>query len=442
LNDTVAALGELSLWLAFIFTAWSAVAAAAAVRGAARPLMQSAARGITASAALVAAALAALWILMVRQDFSFLIVAATTHRDLPVFYRFSALWSGQRGGVVLWTLVMSLAAALAIRQPAAAPGIRERLRIALLAACTAALAGAAAVYSRPFSRMEYPLAEGLGMPAELQHVGVALEPVLLSAGMAALIVATILSLGEWGRPAGAKPAVRGPDPLPWFAATLTAICAGLLLEAWSTYHELGWGEYSRRTIVGSLVAVPMMIAAFGLWSSLRSRTELRRRLLREAAVPLAAGAALILAGSVAFQFRQDAGFVMSGGQTEQFKDSFGSVWRITSLGISNDRHASENIQSLGLEAGAPDGSTRIMRTDRVSRMSARGEEIGDPLTIAAIEMGARGDLIVAVDDVFENRALLRVRYVPLSILVWIGALLILAGLLAVVLRTIRHQGET
>ena len=47
-------------------------------------------------------AMVALWVLLIKGDFSVSYVADHTARDLPVAYRISALWAGAAGSLLLW----------------------------------------------------------------------------------------------------------------------------------------------------------------------------------------------------------------------------------------------------------------------------------------------------------------------------------------------------
>ena len=63
--------------------------------------------GLPIAGAVLAAAL-------VRHDFSFAYVAAHTSRTLPTMYALSAFWGGQEGSLLLWLLILTGYAALAV----------------------------------------------------------------------------------------------------------------------------------------------------------------------------------------------------------------------------------------------------------------------------------------------------------------------------------------
>src|SRR5258706_13892022 len=88
-------LGHLSLWLAFLVGLWGAITGF--VGGAQqRPDLQQSARNATLAlfGALLVAVIS-LEVAIFRHDFSLQYVASRTSRNLPTFYLWSALYSGQ-----------------------------------------------------------------------------------------------------------------------------------------------------------------------------------------------------------------------------------------------------------------------------------------------------------------------------------------------------------
>ena len=65
-------------------------------------LIKSARNATVAYTACLSVAMIALWILLVKSDFSVIYVAAHTSRALPFPYKISALWAGSAGSLLLW----------------------------------------------------------------------------------------------------------------------------------------------------------------------------------------------------------------------------------------------------------------------------------------------------------------------------------------------------
>src|SRR2546422_10754668 len=106
-------LGHLALWLAFLVGLWGAITGF--VGGAqSRPDLQQSARNATfALLGALLVAVISLEIAIFRHDFSLQYVASRTSRNLPTFYLWSALYSGQEGSLLFWATVLSLFAVLA-----------------------------------------------------------------------------------------------------------------------------------------------------------------------------------------------------------------------------------------------------------------------------------------------------------------------------------------
>src|SRR5687768_13592446 len=105
-------LGHLALWLAFLIGLWGAITGF--VGGAQRrgDLQQSARHATFALCVALLVAVLALEVAIFRHDFSLAYVAGRTSRNLPTFYLWSALYSGQEGSLLFWAAVLSVFAAL------------------------------------------------------------------------------------------------------------------------------------------------------------------------------------------------------------------------------------------------------------------------------------------------------------------------------------------
>ena len=104
-------LGSFALLLALVLCAYNFLAGAFALRRmatingpqlAAERLAETARRaGIASFVALTTAAFALVWCAFTN-DFSVAYILHHTNRALPAAYKFSALWSGQEGSLLLW----------------------------------------------------------------------------------------------------------------------------------------------------------------------------------------------------------------------------------------------------------------------------------------------------------------------------------------------------
>src|SRR5262245_33460728 len=109
----MALLGHLALWLAFLVGLWGAITGF--VGGAQRrtDLQLSSRHATFALFGALCVAVLSLEIAIFRHDFNLQYVATRTSRNLPTFYLWSALYSGQEGSLLFWAAVLSLFAVLA-----------------------------------------------------------------------------------------------------------------------------------------------------------------------------------------------------------------------------------------------------------------------------------------------------------------------------------------
>ena len=110
----MAALGRAALILSFGLVAYALVGGSFAAWKRRRRLAVSAQNALVASFATTLVAALVLWIALARRDLSFVYVAQHTSHSLPLGYALSAFWGGQEGSLLLWLLVLTGYASLAV----------------------------------------------------------------------------------------------------------------------------------------------------------------------------------------------------------------------------------------------------------------------------------------------------------------------------------------
>src|SRR6266511_979564 len=106
-------LGSIALWLALLMGLWGAVTGFVGGLQGRSDLQRSARHAVFAMFAALAVAVICLEVAIFQHDFNVAYVAGRTSRNLPTFYLWSALYSGQEGSLLFWATVLSLFAALA-----------------------------------------------------------------------------------------------------------------------------------------------------------------------------------------------------------------------------------------------------------------------------------------------------------------------------------------
>ena len=250
-------LGHLSLWLAFLVGLWGAITGF--VGGAQRrlDLQQSARHATFALCVALLVAVIALEVAIFRHDFSVAYVAGRTSRNLPTFYLWSALYSGQEGSLLFWAAVLSLFGALV----QILTGRRHRLYLPYVAAVTSLVAtffvSVMLFSANPFQRLPFTPLDGNGMNPQLQNPGMVFHPPMLYLGYIsitipfAFAIAALLSKkldAEW------LVAVRK-----WTIVSWLFLSVGLLIGMWWAYVELGWGGYWAWDPVENAALLPWLV---------------------------------------------------------------------------------------------------------------------------------------------------------------------------------------
>ena len=205
---------------------------------------------------------AVLLIALARHDFTFAYVAEHTSHNLPLGYTLSAFWGGQEGSLLLWLVILTGYAALAVwlnRRP------RE------LMAWTVPVFGLIAVFftfmlcfvSSPFHPQPAP-ADGAGMVPSLQNPYMLAHPPMLYLGYVGLAVPFAFAMGAL---------LSGRTDERWIVATRrwtlaawTFLGVGQLLGSHWAYTEIGWGGYYAWDPVENAALMPWLAATAFLHS--------------------------------------------------------------------------------------------------------------------------------------------------------------------------------
>lgn len=199
-------------------------------------------RGQLAIFALVIAASAILMRALVAKDFSYQYVAQYTDTFLPLFYTVTAFWAGQAGSLLFWALVVVACAVFYA-------STKHYQRLSPETKCWFWLfhstAQAFFLYlltgpSNPFLELSPAPPQGHGLNPLLQNPGMIFHPPLLFIGYGAFTVPACLAMASW--------ICREEQPWiecgrKWVLFAWAFLTAGIVLGAWWSYMELGWGGY-------------------------------------------------------------------------------------------------------------------------------------------------------------------------------------------------------
>jgi cytochrome c-type biogenesis protein CcmF len=229
--------GALSLWrsarLAGTGDAYAQVVA--------NKLQETARRaGIASFVAVTCAAFALVWAAFTN-DYSISYILHHTNRELAPAYKFSALWSGQEGSLLLWSWLLATYG-LVVR-------LRHRVDVRLSAYASTILASTQVFFllllnfaAPPFALEPGELAtNGFGLNPLLQYPEMVIHPPMLYLGYVGFSVPFAFALGAL--------MMRYPGEKwihitrRWTMVTWMFLTCGIFLGAHWAYSVLGWGGY-------------------------------------------------------------------------------------------------------------------------------------------------------------------------------------------------------
>ena len=204
-------------------------------------LMQSAIPAALSQCLLIAASFACLTWTYLVSDFSVVNVAANSHSQKPLLYKFTGVWGNHEGSMLLWVLILSLFGA-----SVALFGLNLPLRLKARVLAIQSLIGASFLLfilavSNPFLRLNPPPIEGNGLNPVLQDPALAIHPPFLYAGYVGLSIAFSFACAALIE--GKIDAAWARWVRPWTLAAWMFLTGGIALGSWWAYYELGWGGF-------------------------------------------------------------------------------------------------------------------------------------------------------------------------------------------------------
>lgn len=274
-------MGQICLLAAFVGVGYAAFACVLGARWQRRTLLRTGhASAVGGMFALTVVMAVLFWALLVK-DFSFNYVAQYSSQQLPWHYSLSALWVGQAGSLLLWAWMLGLLALTfrfwpwkqrsALRDPA----------FGLLMGYCGFLTATMVFAADPMEANIAPGEEGAGLSPLLQHPAMLIHPPIVFLGYAAwavpcaLAIAALFSrriLVDDSRRTHSKTDTLASvqTPLdstwvriarPWALLAWTVLGGGILLGAYWSYEELGWGGYWAWDPVENGSLIPWLIGS-------------------------------------------------------------------------------------------------------------------------------------------------------------------------------------
>jgi cytochrome c-type biogenesis protein CcmF len=226
--------------------------------------------------ALVAFSFALLTHAFVVQDFSVAYVAQNSNSDLPMLYRYSAVWGAHEGSLLLWALILSIwTAVVALRTPDLPEAFVARV-LSVLGVVAVGFLLFTILTSNPFLRHVPALPDGNDLNPLLQDPGLIIHPPMLYAGYVGFAVAFAFAVAALIEGRGDARWVRWARP--WTLVAWAFLTFGIALGSWWAYYELGWGGWWFWDPVENASFMPWLVGTALIHSMVVS--DQRQQLLR------------------------------------------------------------------------------------------------------------------------------------------------------------------
>jgi cytochrome c-type biogenesis protein CcmF len=190
---------------------------------------------------LLAVSFTALTWSFVVQDFSVAYVANNSNSLLPMHYRFSAVWGGHEGSLLLWVLILAGWTAAVARFSRSLPLPVVARVLGVMGLIAVGFLSFTLFTSNPFDRLLPAVPEGRDLNPLLQDPGLIFHPPMLYMGYVGFAVAFAFAVAalldgkldvrwiRWSRP--------------WTNVAWAFLTLGIALGSWWAYYELGWGGW-------------------------------------------------------------------------------------------------------------------------------------------------------------------------------------------------------
>ena len=202
----------------------------------------------------------------ISYDFSVVYVADYSDRALSLFYRITAFWAGQPGSLLFWAFSVVLAGALF-----QCTGAYKHLGVQVQCwywifffAVTAFFGLLLTGWNNPFLLYEVAPADGSGLNPLLQHPGMIIHPPLLFLGYGGFVIPGCLALAQALCAKDVKDFTWPHIVRPFTISAWVFLSAGIILGAWWSYMELGWGGYWAWDPVENASLIPWLVATAAL----------------------------------------------------------------------------------------------------------------------------------------------------------------------------------
>lgn len=191
---------------------------------------------------LIGTAFIALAYAFLTHDFSVAYVANHSNSQLPLIYRFCAVWGAHEGSILLWVFLLSVWTVTVAFFSHQLPLVMMARVLAVLGFISLGFLLFLLFTSNPFLRLlpDIPK-EGFDLNPLLQDPGLVTHPPMLYMGYVGFSVAFAFAISALI--GGKLDATWARWCKPWTLIAWCFLTLGILLGSWWAYRELGWGGW-------------------------------------------------------------------------------------------------------------------------------------------------------------------------------------------------------
>jgi cytochrome c-type biogenesis protein CcmF len=189
----------------------------------------------------VALAFGCLATCFLTNDFSVLYVAEHSNSQLPVQYRFAAIWGGHEGSLLLWTLILTGWTVAVTQFSKHLPREMAARVIGVMGLVSVGFLLFMLFTSNPFERLLPAAVDGRDLTPALQDPGLVIHPPMLYMGYVGFSVAFAFAIAALL--GGKLDAVWARWSRPWTTVAWVFLTCGIMLGSHWAYYELGWGGW-------------------------------------------------------------------------------------------------------------------------------------------------------------------------------------------------------
>jgi cytochrome c-type biogenesis protein CcmF len=200
-------------------------------------------------------------------NFQVAYVSSYSDRALPIFYKITAFWAGQKGSLLFWAWVLSLFSALV------AYNTRDDLEKETTPYIYLVLAGSLGFFlyiltniSNPFELLSYTPADGQGLNPMLQNPGMIFHPPTLFLGYIGFTIPFAYAIAAMVTDKLDETWLKKTRV--WSVLSWVFLTIGIILGGQWAYVELGWGGYWAWDPVENASFIPWLVATAFIHSAI------------------------------------------------------------------------------------------------------------------------------------------------------------------------------